>query len=87
VPKPAPLAARGGVWFASGDVHIHLGVEEAFRPARKAHPALTVRDLPLLRERLRDSGCEVREGEMLEGRARIHTDDPFGNRLEFIESR
>ncbi|MEJ7722438.1 MAG: GntR family transcriptional regulator [Ilumatobacteraceae bacterium] len=46
VPKPAALAARGGCWFESGEVRVHLGVEDDFHPARKAHPALVVRDLP-----------------------------------------
>ena len=48
VPKPEPLAARGGCWFVRGPVAVHLGVEEGFRPARKAHPALVVRDLAAL---------------------------------------
>src|SRR5262249_58231429 len=52
--KPAELAKRGGVWFENGAVKIHLGVEAGFRPARKAHPALLVRRLPLLVKRLRD---------------------------------
>ena len=44
-PKPQPLAARGGCWFSNGSVTIHLGVEDGFRPARKAHPAIVVDDL------------------------------------------
>lgn len=45
IPKPAPLAANGGVWFQSGDVELHLGVEEHFQPAKKAHPAVRVADI------------------------------------------
>ena len=63
VPKPADLLKRGGVWFESTEVRIHLGVEADFRPARKAHPGLLVRDLPKLIERLRKAGLEVIEDD------------------------
>lgn len=82
--KPAQLAARGGAWFENGAVKIHLGVEADFRPARKAHPALLVRDLAALVQRLRGAGVEVVE-DPLEGHARIFVADPFGNRLELLE--
>ncbi len=82
--KPAPLAARGGCWFRREAVVVHLGVEEGFRPARKAHPALVVRHLGALAERLRAAGHEVRFDTELEGVERCYVDDPFGNRLELI---
>ena len=84
-PKPAPLAARGGCWFESDMVKIHLGVEEDFRPARKAHVAVVVDDVVVLAQRLAASGVETVEGERVEGRARLFAHDPFGNRLEFVE--
>ena len=87
VPKPAVLAVRGGAWFESGEVRIHLGVEPDFRAARKAHPALVVDDLGALRQALESAGCPVKEGETLETGARLFTEDPFGNRLELIERR
>jgi len=83
VPKPAELRARGGCWFENSDVKVHLGVEEDFRPASKAHPAFRVRDLPELIVRLQDAGCEVRTAD-LSGSRRIFTFDPFGNRIELI---
>jgi len=83
-PKPAELAARGGVWFENNDVKVHLGVDPEFRPARKAHPALLVRDLRALVQRLRDAGLEVNDDE-LPGYHRVYVDDPFGNRLELLE--
>ena len=83
-PKPAGLAARGGAWFESGSVKIHLGVEQDFRPARKAHPALLVQDLPALIERLRQAGVEVIE-DSLAGYSRVFVADPFGNRIELME--
>ena len=86
VPKPPPLATRGGVWFESDTVKIHLGVDPDFRPARKAHPALLVRDLEPLVERLRKARVDVRE-DVLEGHFRVYVSDPFGNRIELMERR
>jgi catechol 2,3-dioxygenase-like lactoylglutathione lyase family enzyme len=86
VPKPAALAGRGGCWFRGSGVEVHLGVEEDFRPARKAHPALRVRGLPGLRRKLEDAGAAITEEPPLEGWARLHTVDPFGNRIELIEA-
>ena len=84
VPKPEDLAKRGGVWFESSQVKIHLGVDREFRPARKAHPALLVRDLGLLVDRLRAAGVAV-DDEPLSGWERVYVTDPFGNRLELME--
>jgi catechol 2,3-dioxygenase-like lactoylglutathione lyase family enzyme len=82
--KPAELAKRGGAWFESGSLKIHLGVEADFRPARKAHPALLVRDLQALVDRLRKAGVGVLE-DTLDGYHRVYVADPFGNRLELME--
>jgi catechol 2,3-dioxygenase-like lactoylglutathione lyase family enzyme len=84
--KPPALAARGGCWFSNDTVALHLGVEEAFRPAQKAHPALVVDDLDGLREALTAEGHGVRFDEEIPGVRRFYVDDPFGNRLEIIES-
>ena len=84
VTKPPHLAKRGGVWFETGPVKIHLGVDADFRPARKAHPALLVRALRPLVERLREARVEVVE-DPLEGYSRVYVTDPFGNRLELME--
>jgi len=85
VPKPANLAKRGGAWFERGALRIHLGVEAEFRPARKAHPALLVSDLPGLVAHLKANGVEVVDGEALAGYARVYVADPFGNRIELME--
>ena len=85
VPKPPHLAARGGCWFEGPATKVHLGVEDEFRPARKAHPALLVRDLGALVEVLRAAGVAVRDDEPLEGYDRVYVDDPFGNRIELLE--
>ena len=86
VPKPPELARRGGAWFESGSVKIHLGVDADFRPARKAHPALLVSDLSALVERLRGAGVGVVE-DALDGWFRVYVADPFGNRIELMEVR
>ena len=85
VPKPPALAARGGVWFRSPGIEIHIGVEEGFRPARKAHPGILVRDLDALAELLRAAGHDVRPDGLLPGFRRCYVDDPVGNRLELLE--
>lgn len=85
VPKPAHLAVRGGCWFEDGPLKVHLGAEADFRPARKAHPAFLVDDLPALVARLREHGIEVRTEDPLEGYERVYVDDPFGNRIELME--
>jgi catechol 2,3-dioxygenase-like lactoylglutathione lyase family enzyme len=82
--KPAPLAARGGCWFAAPGAQLHLGVEEPFAPARKAHPALLVGDLEGLAARLRAAGVALKEDDAALGRRRLYAEDPFGNRLELI---
>jgi catechol 2,3-dioxygenase-like lactoylglutathione lyase family enzyme len=83
--KPPVLAARGGVWFERGDLKVHLGVDKHFAPARKAHPAFIVADLPALIVALKAAGVAVRDDEPLEGYLRVYADDPFGNRLELLE--
>ena len=85
VPKPPNLAKRGGCWFEGDRVKVHLGVEQDFRPARKAHPALLVADLPALAARLAAAGVELVDDEPLEGYERVYVHDPFGNRIELLE--
>ena len=87
IPKPAALAARGGVWFRSGKAELHLGIDADFRPARKAHPALLVDDLDGLEAALSAAGhvCVRADGE-IPGVRRFHTRDPFGNRVEFQQA-
>jgi catechol 2,3-dioxygenase-like lactoylglutathione lyase family enzyme len=85
IPKPPHLAKRGGCWFESDAVKIHLGVEADFRPAKKAHPGLLVDDLGRLIGDLELAGHRVNRDEPLEGYHRVYVDDPFGNRLELME--
>src|SRR3954453_21440719 len=82
LPKPEALAARGGCWFRAGDQELHVGVEEPFTAARKAHPGLVADDLDALAELLGDAGHEVAFDDGIPGTKRLHVADPFGNRLE-----
>jgi catechol 2,3-dioxygenase-like lactoylglutathione lyase family enzyme len=85
VPKPHNLVKRGGCWFERESLRIHLGVENDFRPARKAHPALLVEDLSALTAAIEKAGYTCKTDEPLEGYNRIYVDDPFGNRIELLE--
>jgi hypothetical protein len=84
MPKPPQLAARGGCWFELGPAKVHLGVEEGFQPARKAHPALVISGLPALCDLLDASGHPTRRTEDVPGTPQWYVDDPFGNRIELL---
>jgi len=85
IPKPQELAGRGGAWFESGSVKLHLGVETDFHPAKKPHPSLLVDDLPALLERLSANGITITRDVALDGYERAHIHDPFGNRIELMQ--
>jgi catechol 2,3-dioxygenase-like lactoylglutathione lyase family enzyme len=85
IAKPPQLAARGGCWFAGPGLQIHLGVEEPFAPARKAHPAMLVADLAAAAAALATSGVAVAPDETVPGVRRCYVADPFGNRVELIQ--
>ena len=82
--KPEALRARGGAWFACGAQQLHVGVEEEFAPARKAHPAFQVRGYDALRASLLDAGLEVADDDAIPGTRRLYVHDPFGNRIELV---
>ena len=82
IPKPAPMAVRGGMWFDGG---IHLGIEPDMRPSVKMHPALVVDDLDAIVAKLVTEGYEWKPSDELPGVRRGHTKDPFGNRIELVE--
>jgi len=84
-PKPAELAGRGGCWFESGGLKIHLGVEAGFKPHAKAHVAFMAKDVPALGEKLKAAGCVLSDDRKIPGVERFFVNDPFGNRLEFME--
>jgi glyoxalase superfamily protein len=85
IPKPPLLAARGGCWFRAGEVQLHLGIESDFRPAKKAHPGLRVTGIEAYAARLEARGALVTWDDDLPGHKRFYSQDPVGNRLEFLE--
>ena len=93
VDKPADLVARGGCWFRAYDgsgavtAELHVGVEDPFAPARKAHPAFVVDDLDAVAPRLRAGGFEVDHGQRttFPGHLRLHAFDAHGNRVEVLQ--
>ena len=87
IEKPSVLRARGGCWFLCGAQQLHIGVERDFRPAKKAHPAFAVFNLDDLRAALTRRGVAVTDDDNLPGERRLYAEDPWGNRLEFIENR
>ena len=86
LPKPEPLRARGGCWFRAGAHELHVGVEDPFTPARKAHPGFVTDDLAAVAGRLRAAGIDVAPDESLPGVERAYVADPFGNRLELRQA-
>jgi len=87
VPKPAALADRGGCWFAGpGGTAVHLGLDQRFIAARRAHPCLIVANLAAAREALLEAGAPVVEDDANLGVARCYTADPFGNRIELVDA-
>ncbi len=83
-PKPLALAGSGGLWLSGEALNLHLGIWKQFQPAAQAHPAIMVRDFDALVARLRTAGHDVEFSPDVPDVRRFHTDDPFGNRLEFI---
>jgi hypothetical protein len=86
IPKPEPMASRGGCWFVAGPVALHLGVEQDFRAAKKAHPALVVRHLPGLVTRMTEAKVATRPNPDQPPGAGCYVNDPFGNRIELIDA-
>jgi catechol 2,3-dioxygenase-like lactoylglutathione lyase family enzyme len=82
LPKPEALRARGGCWFRAGAQEVHVGIEEPFAPARKAHPGFVASGLDEIRARLRAAGVGYEDDRKIEGVDRLFVHDPFGNRLE-----
>ncbi len=85
ITKPSALQSKGGVWFSLGSGQLHVGIEELFAPALKAHPALLVDGLEEIRIYLAAQGVAITEAEEIPGVRRFYISDPFGNRIELME--
>ena len=86
LPKPADLALRGGCWFQTGDMQFHLGIDKDFHPAQKAHVALRTNQFEALRSRIEAAGYKIVDANDIDGCRRFFSNDPFGNRIEFIST-
>ena len=82
--QPEALRSRGGVWFRVGAQQLHVGVEDGFSPARKAHPAFSVSGYDELQNHLRAAGVDVTEDDLIPGLRRCYVADPWGNRIELV---
>ena len=87
LPKPEPLGRAAAAGSGRARQELHVGVEEPFAPARKAHPGLVVDDLDGARGApARRRRHELERRHAIPGAARGHVADPFGNRLELREA-
>lgn len=86
IEKPPALKPRGGCWFRLGGAELHLGVEPGFAPAQKAHPGFCTDEIDALARRLANADHQVTWDNAITARKRFFTADPFGNRLEFLET-
>jgi catechol 2,3-dioxygenase-like lactoylglutathione lyase family enzyme len=88
LPKPADMAKRGGCWFQCGGQQVHVGVEDEFAPAKKAHPALRLADetsYAALLAQLEAAGVAVKHDREMEPQTRrCFVADPWGNRVELV---
>lgn len=87
IEKPPALQARGGLWLVLAGTELHLGVEPGFKPAAKAHPGFHSDNLDRLASKLQSANYPVNWDDSIKGRARFFTKDPFGNRLEFLQTK
>jgi catechol 2,3-dioxygenase-like lactoylglutathione lyase family enzyme len=85
IEKPEPLRSRGGCWFKVGSRQLHIGVEEDFRAATKAHPAFAVSDVEALFAVLNQAEVRCVWDKAVASVRRFYVNDPWGNRLEFTE--
>ncbi|WP_459500097.1 VOC family protein [Bacillus sp. C1] len=84
IQKPTELKKRGGCWFRCGGQEIHIGGEQNFSPAKKAHPAFYVHSIDKFKKKLIEQGIQVIDDHARADIIRFYVSDPFGNRLEFV---
>ncbi len=88
IAKPAALQSRGGFWLQLGRLQLHIGTENGIEPpATKAHVAYEVANLPSMKSLLQEAGVTILDSIPIPGYNRCEFRDPFGNRIELIESR
>ena len=87
IAKPPEMAERKSIWFVSGGVNLHLGIEPDFTPAKRAHPAFLVEDLETILAACERAGITTKPDISFNGFRRVHVFDPFGNRIELMERK
>ena len=85
IDKPPQMAERKSIWFVTGAVSLHLGIEPDFTPAKRAHPAFVVDGLDKILTACDRAGISTKPDTSFNGFRRVHVFDPFGNRLELME--
>lgn len=85
IEKPGPLKGRGGVWFEFDSYQLHVGIDEPFVAAKKAHPAFKVAGYEALQKHFAESEVAITVDNSIPGVERFFAFDPFGNRLEFLK--
>jgi len=87
IPKPESLDGRGGFWLEVGDRQVHVGAEKFDqREQTKAHIAYLVDDLEKMRSKLIENEIVIIDGIPIPGYSRFEFRDPFGNRVEFLQT-
>lgn len=87
IEKPDSLKNRGGFWLQVGDRQVHIGTENDIdRHATKAHIAYHVDDVSSWHTHLSGNGISIGDSIPIPGHHRFECRDPFGNRIEFIQS-
>jgi catechol 2,3-dioxygenase-like lactoylglutathione lyase family enzyme len=84
VPKPESLIPHGGMWYRSGNVEVHIGIDPV-KERTKGHPAFEVHGLKTIRTYLESRGIRLKEEPLIPDRARFSFTDPFGNKIELLE--
>ena len=82
--KPDALRPNGGCWLQVGELALHFGVEENFRPHLKSHLAFRLENYDEVVKLLARDGYDVTVDTRLAEVHRCYVLDPVGNRLELI---
>jgi catechol 2,3-dioxygenase-like lactoylglutathione lyase family enzyme len=82
IPKPEELRARGGAWFQTGNLQMHVGLDPVASPKSKRHVCFLVKDLAAARAEIVSKGVTIEEESVAESLARFFIRDPAGNRIE-----
>jgi len=88
IAKPDILNSNGGLWLQLDNCQLHLSIEkkEGYNPRNtKAHIAYQVFDIQKLEKLLLKNKYIVKKQTQIPGMTRIESEDPFGDRIEFLE--